>query len=55
MGFFDSHSKFDYICKEHCYLFIFLLAGILLVGGYNLSRVNHLPNALIKEVFVFID
>ena len=52
MGFFDSHSKFDYICKEH---FFFLLADILLVGGYNLSRVNHLPNTLIKVVFVFID
>ena len=35
--------------------FFFLLADILLVGGYNLSRVNHLPNTLIKEVFVFID
>ena len=56
MGFFDSYNKFDYILKEHCYLFFFfLLADILLVGGYNLSSVNHLPNTLIKEVFVFID
>ena len=33
----------------------FLLAGISLLGGYNLLRVNHLPNTLIKEVFVFTD
>ena len=50
--FFYSH-KFDYTDKE--LYSVFLLGDISLVGGYNLSRANHLSNMLREHTVVFIN